>query len=78
FSNLDNDAEKLLSSLTSLSKNESKITWLCVVVLSSYDDLPDKDFGTALMWAEATVDNRSLVIYELVAQSSSAQWIILI
>ncbi|MEB0078657.1 glycosyltransferase [Pseudomonas sp. CCI3.2] len=78
ISNLDNDAKKLLSSLTSLSTNESKITGLCVVVLSAYDDLPDKDFGTALMWAEATVDNRSLVINDLVAQSSSAQWIILI
>lgn len=68
----------LLASLESLTGNGSVFARLSVAVLSPRNNLPDSDLGDRLMWAQATPDNRALVINDLVARQSAVDWIMLV
>lgn len=77
-SDLNNQPEKLLATLRSLTLNPTVMTRLSVVVLSAWNDLPDCDFGLPLQWLQATLDSRPAALNRLIEDEADSEWLMLV
>lgn len=78
ISDLNNQPEKLLATLHSLTLNPTVIPRLTLVVLSAWNDLPERDFGLQVHWQQATLDSRATVLNGLIEQHAASEWLLLV